>query len=106
MPYSTKSAYEKKYPFRLINKSNRIKVLVASHCFFDSPHSYGNNLFPDFNEWLNFLGTISLKTNYDWYIKTHPDYNPLTLEVIKKFIKKFNNFTLLPSDTSHNQIIK
>ena len=106
MPYSTKSAYKKKYPFRLINKSNRIKVLVASHCFFDSPHSYGNNLFPDFNEWLNFLGIISLKTNYDWYIKTHPDYNTLTLEVIKKFIKKFNNFTLLPSDTSHNQIIK
>ena len=106
MPYSTKSAFEKKYQFRVIKKSNRIKILVASHCFFDSPHSYGNNLFPDFYEWLNFLGNISLQTNYDWYIKTHPDYNPLTLKVIKKFIKKFNKFNILPSNISHHQIIK
>ena len=105
MPYSTKSAYERKYPFRVIKKSNRIKILVATHCFFDSPHSYGNNLFPDFYEWLNFLGNISLQTNYDWYIKTHPDYHPLTLEVIRKFIKNFNKFNLLPSNISHHQII-
>jgi hypothetical protein len=106
MPYSTKSAFERKYPFRVIKKSKRIKILVASHCFFDSPHSYGNNLFPDFYEWLNFLGNLSLQTNYDWYIKTHPDYNPLTLKVIRKFIKNFNKFYLLPSDISHHQIIK
>jgi hypothetical protein len=106
MPYSTKSAFEKKYPFRVIKKSNRIKILVASHCFFDSPHSYGNNLFPDFYEWLKFLGKLSLQTNYDWYIKTHPDYNPLTLKVIRKFIKNFNKFNLLPSNISHHQIIK
>jgi hypothetical protein len=106
MPYSTKSAFERKYPFRIIKKSSRIKILVASHCFFDSPHSYGNNLFPDFYEWLNFLGNISTQTNYDWYIKTHPDYHPFTLKVIEKFIKNFNKFNLLPSNVSHHQIIK
>jgi hypothetical protein len=76
MPYSTKSAFEKKYPFSVIKKSNRIKILVASHCFFDSPHSYGNNLFPDFYEWLNFLGKFSSRTDYDWYLKSHPDFLP------------------------------
>ena len=58
MAYSTKSAYGvSKHP-RLIKKSNKTKILIAAHCFFDSPHAYGNNLFPDFYEWLLFLGNM------------------------------------------------
>jgi len=106
MPYSIKSAYSQSRHHRLIKKSNRVKILIATHCFFDSPHSYGNNLFPDFYEWLNFLGKISESTDYDWYIKTHPDYLVGTKEIIDNFVRSYPKFHLLPSDASHHQIIE
>lgn len=105
MSYSTKSAYGKFKKNKLIRESTVKKVLIATHCFFDSPHSYGINLFTDFYEWLDFLGQMTLLTDYDWYIKTHPDYLQGTKEIIDAFIFKYPKFTLLPSDTSHHQLI-
>jgi hypothetical protein len=105
MAYSTKSAYVGPKHSHLLRKSNKRKILIATHCFFDSPHSYGKNLFPDFYEWLNFLGEISNQTDYDWYIKTHPDYLQGTKEIIDYFVERFPKLTLLPSDASHHQII-
>lgn len=105
MTYSTKSAYGAYKTERLMKESSRTKVLIATHCFFDSPHSYGNNLFADFYVWLDFLGKMTLDTDYDWYIKTHPDYLAGTKEVIESLIEKYPKFHLLPADSSHHQII-
>ena len=105
MSYSTKSAYGLARHDRLLRQSSKKKILVATHCFFDSPHSYGKNTFPDFYEWLEFLGLISERTDYDWYIKTHPDFLPGTKEIIDAFLARNPKFTLLPSDASHMQII-
>lgn len=105
MAYSTRSAYGTSRYGRLIRESTRKKILIATHCFFDSPHSYGNNIFPDFYEWLDFLGKMTEVTDYDWYIKTHPDYLPGTKEVIDAFIARYPKFTLLPAAASHHQII-
>ena len=105
MAYSTKSAYGASRHVKLLKESSRKKILIATHCFFDSPHSYGDNIFPDFYEWLDFLGKITEETDYDWYIKTHPDYLPGTKEIIESFISTYPKFTLLPSDASHHQII-
>jgi hypothetical protein len=105
MHYSTKSAYGSSRHARLIRETPRKKILIATHCFFDSPHSYGNNIFPDFYEWLDFLGRMTEVTDYDWYIKTHPDYLPGTREIIDAFITRYPKFTLLPSDASHHQLI-
>ena len=106
MSYSNKSAFGPNTKNRLIKKSKNIKILIASHCFFDSPHSYGDFLFTDFNQWLKFLGELSEVTNYDWYIKTHPDFILETRNKIKYFCSKFKKFNLLPADSSHHQIIK
>lgn len=105
MAYSSKSAYGVSRHSRLLKESPRKKILIATHCFFDSPHSYGNNIFPDFYEWLHFLGKMTETTDYDWYIKTHPDYLPGTKEIIDSFVAKYPKFTLLPADASHHQII-
>ena len=105
MAYSKKSAYGAAREHRLLRDSPRKKILIATHCFFDSPHSYGNNIFPDFYEWLDFLGKTSEETDYDWYIKTHPDYLPGTMEIIKSFVARYPKLTLLPSDASHHQLI-
>lgn len=106
MPYSTKSAYVGTGRGRVLRKSPRLKVFVPLHCFFDSPHTYGVNLFTDFFEWLTFLGNISERTDYEWYLKTHPDYLPGNLAIIEGFLERYPKFTLLPSDTCHHQIIQ
>jgi hypothetical protein len=105
MSYSTKSAYVAPHHARLLQHTPRKKILIATHCFFDSPHSYGNNIFPDFYEWLDFLGKMTVVTDYDWYIKMHPDYLPGTKEIIDDFIVRYPKFKLLPADASHHQII-
>jgi hypothetical protein len=106
MNYSTKSAYAKTKKNKIISDTSRINILIATHCFFDSPHPYGVNLFPDFFEWMSFLGEISKKTDYNWYIKTHPDFMPGNIAIIDEFIKKYPKFRLIPSDTSHLQLIE
>ena len=107
MVYSKKSSYGKyQKNKRLLKKSSKLKVLIASHCFFDSPHSYGYNLFPDFYEWLKFLGKMANQTKYDWYIKTHSDFLPGSREKIQQFVKKYPKIKLLPANSSHHQLIR
>mgnify|MGYP007106926544 CR=1 FL=1 len=105
MAYSTKSAYGQGNANRVIMESPRTKVFVALHCFFDNPHPYGIGYFADFHEWLTYLGEISKETDYDWYLKTHPDFLPGNMEVIQGLLKRYEKFTLIPSDTSHHQIV-
>ena len=105
MSYSKKSAYGVVGQNQLLKESSQAKILIATHCFFDSPHVFGNNIFPDFYEWLDFLGKVSESTDYDWYIKTHPDYLPGNMEIIEYFLQKYRKFTLLPASASHHQLI-
>ena len=106
MHYSTASAYTARKSQRLLARSDATKVLVATHCFFDSPHAYGMNLFPDFWEWLNFLGEISERTSYEWYLKTHRDFLPGNIPILEYFTKRYPRFSLLPTESSHHQIIE
>ena len=105
MSYSTKSAFSSKvktlkYKFT----KNKINILICAHDFYDNPHPYGKNMFVDFYEWLCFLSKISHKTDYNWYIKLHPDYNPATLETVLEINKKFKNIKFLSPNTKFNQI--
>ncbi len=107
MPYSTKSAYGPlNGQIRVLKKSEKTKVLICSHCFFDNPHGYGGMIFTDFYEWLSFLGKISEKTDYDWYLKIHPDPLPGTFETIEKIVSRFPKITIIPHETSHHQLVK
>ena len=107
-----KSSFGKKINKQLIKQNDNIKVLITPHDFFDAVHIYGETLFEDFYEWLEFLGQFSKKTNYDWYIKNRPNfpgkfqiYQPHTNNIIKKFVQKYPNIKLLPNEYSHKQII-
>ncbi len=106
MSYSTKSAFVRNNNERVIRESPRIKVLIAAHCFFDAPHPFGVNLFPDLYEWLTFLGKIAERTDYDWYVKTHPDFLPGNIEALKSVICNYPKITLIPKETSHLQIVE
>ena len=113
-PELQKSAFHNKSFKPMIKKNNKIKILICTHEYFDAPHIFGKNLFPDFYEWMECLGKISDETpDYDWYIKTHPPqpgkykiYQPLNTILVKEFVKKYKNIKLLPDTYSHKQIIK
>jgi hypothetical protein len=107
MPYSTKTAFHKNYAeSRALKESSNVKVLIASNCFYDNPHGYEKMLFRDYYEWLFFLGGISQKTNYDWYLKMHPDPMPGTVEDMEKILSNFPNIKFLSNETSHFQLIE
>ena len=112
--YAIKSPF-KKNKFKLksaIKKSKKIKLVIATHDFVDAPHTLGNSFFPDFYQWLLFLGNLSQKTDYDWYIKTHIPYGgkfdiyqPHERNVVKNFVKDYPNFTIIPAKTTFPDII-
>lgn len=110
---SETSSFGNKFLPSLIDKnSKKKKFVIFPHDFFDAIHAQGKNLFEDFYEWLEFLGKISKKTNYEWYIKNRPNfsgkfkiYQPQTENVINDFIKRYPHIVKLPNNYSHNQIV-
>ncbi len=109
MIYLTKTAYGEIKNNRVILKSKNKKIIIAAHSFCDAPHARGNGLFNDYYEWINFLFKLSKETNYDWYIKCHPNFHEYfdnTVSIIKADLKKYPNIKWIEPGASHKQIIK
>ncbi len=105
MSYSPVSAWVGSSACAEIVPSSRKKILVATHCFFDSPHPYGLNLFTDFYEWLTFLGKISERTDYDWYLKSHPGFLPGNDTVLSELSRRFPKLKVISATTSHPSLL-
>ena len=86
------------------NTSNRIKVVIYCHTFFDSPHVFGKNLFPDYKMWLDYLEQIMKRTDYLWFIKSHPNSDIKTDEYIKILSKRNKNLINLPKNLTPKSI--
>ncbi len=56
MSYQTKSEFGNQLIPRQTKDTKKVKIVVATHCFYDSPNCLGWMLFPDFYEWLFHLG--------------------------------------------------
>lgn len=110
-PYVTTSPFGSKRKEKIIKDNKKIKLLIATHDFVDAPHCMGDHLFPDFYLWFLYLCKLSKKTNYSWYVKTHPNfggkwsrYIEYERKVVKEVLKDFPHIILLPEDITHNQI--
>jgi hypothetical protein len=104
--YLPAPAYSKEKPTKsVLRESDKHKVLVAAHDFWDSPHVYGENFHTDFYEWLLDLGDIAEVTDYDWYIKIHPFLRGKGESILKDFVSTRPKFTILDRNISHNEII-
>lgn len=93
---------------RILSKSEKKKILVATHDFSDAPHGYGNieaDIFIDFYEWIKHLNSMSIKTDYEWYIKSHPNCLPETELILKDFIKDKPHLKYISNNISNSQII-
>jgi len=105
--YIKNSAYNKnKSSKKILANKKKIKILIASHSFYDSPNGTGTNLFSDFWEWLEFLGKLSNITDYEWYIKTHPGIGIRDTKTIDDFVSRYKKIVLIPNLVSHNQLIE
>jgi len=105
--YIKYSAYhQNKSKNQVLKNKSSIKILIAPHCFFDSPHGLGKSMFPDFYEWLDFIAKFSLSTDYEWYIKTHPNTFSENKTIIKDFVFRYPKINYLSDSISHNQLIE
>lgn len=104
MSYQVKSAFTAERIGRQTQPSDNLKVVVATHCFFDNPHGYGWMLFKDFYEWLCYLGEISKETDYEWYLKPHADYLPGTLETLSKITEMYPKLRLIDPGATWHQL--
>ncbi len=104
MQYSKESAFTNKRLNTALKKSENIKILICTHEFHDSPHSQGGLLFPDFYEWLLFLADKSKNSNYEWYIKNHPDCDKWTKKIVNDFVKKYPSIKLVNEKISFFQL--
>jgi hypothetical protein len=87
-----------------LNPKN-ITLLVATHLFYDAPHRFGIALFPDFFEWLEHLGKLSNKADYNWLIKAHPDLPLSKRSIVGDFLARYPRFKLVPTSTSHVSLV-
>ena len=103
----------KKFKTFLKNRKNffskkKLNIFVACHCFYDAAHVYGKFFYDDFVDWLENLGKISEKTNYQWFLKKHPHSlnQKLTDKLLGNFAKKYPKFQIIPEDIDNRSLKK
>ncbi len=108
--WTKKSTFLEKKKYRVLNINKKFKYLIASHSFEDSPHAYGNNLFPDNYLWLDYIGKNTINSKHEYYIKPHPALHDFekknNKKILKDFVKKYPHIILLPENIGHFQLIK
>ena len=86
--------------------NSKLQILIASHCFTDAVHIHGNNIFIDYFDWIHFLGKISNKTNYDWFVKIHPNEYEKNVDKMLGIIKHYPKLNLLPKNTKNIDLLE
>ncbi len=78
-----------------------VRIMIATHCFSDAPHVYGDMLFDDFNDWLTSVSRFALTTDYEWYAKGHPAFFDSDKIHFRRFLKENPHIIEITSDTSN-----
>lgn len=100
------SGFHGEINYDLIEKNQKLKVLIAPHCFSDSPHSMGDFLFCDYFEWLTFICKISTELDYDWYIKPHPGFLASDKTHFKLLVEQFPNLKIIDESISNKGLFR
>ena len=104
MDMVNKSVFESKSTGNILEKNEKTKVMICPHYSEDDAFPYGDMLFSTPWKWLEYLGELSQKTDYDWYLKPHPCENELGDKLISDYLKKYSNIKLLPKYISPIQL--
>jgi hypothetical protein len=106
MGYQLESAFEVSKLPRQLTTSRNMKVLVATHDFYDNPQAYGGMLFNDFHKWMEFLSRAADETPYDWYLKCHKDASSDQLSIIEDFSISNPRFKVIDKNSSFHQLVE
>ena len=91
---------------RVLEDSDRIKVLICPHIFEEDSYHCEWQLFDDYFNWLVSLGELTEKTDYDWYIKKHPAGGWRDDIIINSLLKKYPRIKKIPTYISASQLKK
>jgi len=91
---------------KVIETRENVNILIACHCFSDAPHVYGDMLFEDFREWLNFIGKLSNATNFHFYAKAHPNFSESDKLHYANFLKDYSRIKEIPSTFSNLELFR
>ena len=106
LPYMTVSSFNNK-KFELKSNSQKKKIIIFPHCYFDNPHRYRFMIFDDFYLQVKYFLDLSKEfKNYDWYYKPHPNELRSELNVHKNILSDYPNVKYLDKDISHKDILK
>jgi len=107
-----KSAYSDAGDAPVLEVTGRPRILVLLHDYCDAVHCYRDMLFPDFYEWSHFLLKHASDTEFDWYVKPHPNsartgiLYDVTQRVLLELKAQYPRIRFLQPTTSSLQIIK
>lgn len=105
MSYQESSAYHNKIIISQLKPSKSKKVLISTHDFFDNPHAYSRLSYPDFFEWLEFLGNFSRENrDLEWYIKVHRDRSPIEEQITLEFLNRYSHISWVDPEVSFHQL--
>jgi hypothetical protein len=107
--FDVTSSYLKFNPYNtnmIDSKINEFQGVLFLHDFFDSPHDYKFDLFPDFYEWAVFTFGVIKKNNLKIAIKPHPNSHPDIINFNKQLQKKFSDLFWLNNKISNRFILQ
>lgn len=97
---------EKKKEFRVLEKNEKIKIMICPHIFEEDCIYCGEQIFDNnYFSWLCHLGELSNKTpEYDWYLKMHPSSQRRDFIIIDMLLKKYSQIKKIPGNVSPIQL--
>lgn len=107
--YMRQAAYSgnKEFETRAFKETSKKRAVIFLHCFFDSPHVYRYMHYSDLYEWADTTIRIaSSQSEFDFYVKPHPNAIKGNVEIVEKLKKKYPNVSFIPAETSNNQLTK
>lgn len=103
------TAYMKKSAYIVDKKLDmpdvKDKVVVFLHDFFDSPHIYGDMVFPDFLTWVETTIEIFEENNIPFILKPHPNQIDDSAKVIKRLKKRYPNLQFVSPKITNRQLV-
>lgn len=89
----------------MLPKTSSLRVIICPHIFNEDSWRCGWQLFDNYFNWLNHIGDISRDTDYEWYIKLHPDENERGIRLIEQYVDKYHHIQILPTDISPYELV-
>lgn len=106
--YMGESAFGAQIPGkeRIFKQTGRKRAVVFLHCFFDSPHIHRYMHYADFYEWITRTLDLASETNFDFYVKSHPNAVEGNEEIVESLKIQYPKINFLPATVKNNQLIE